>query len=382
MKVAIIGLGERIATVFLNLKAVAGDKISLVGWADPVEQPYGLQRFTEAGQAFTDHREMLRVLKPDAVMIGSPNHLHLEHIADSLAAGCRVFSEKPVVITPEQSWVAAELLRTYGQDRFIVGLVLRCSRVFRSAMAHVQSGELGKQVSMEANEHLHPEHGGFITRNWRRHDKYSGGHLLEKCCHDIDLLQAILGGRVLKAASFGGRSIFTPANAAQATTDSRYRTWRGGWEGTNESPFTVDGDVLDHQVFIAEMEGGARLTFHANNHSTSQRRWRLCGTKGVWDSDFATGHTRTQDAFGEAVEVVPSTAGGGHYGSDEAMAKDLAATWLEGKPFPVPTRAAIEAGLAAMGIDQARREGRIFDLAPWWQKLDAILGSQRAANHA
>ena len=380
MRLAIIGFGSRISHVFANLKAVAGDRLQLVGWADVDAKPPGLTRVPEAGRGFTDHREMLATLRPDAVMIGSPNHLHLTHIRDALEAGAKVFSEKPVVITPEESWEAAHLLAKYGQERFLVGLVLRSSPLFRKALATVRSGRIGKPVSMEANELLSPEHGGFIARDWRRHRAYSGSHLLEKCCHDIDLHQALLGGRIVRAASFGGRSVFVPENQTMKTGE-RYGTWSARW-GTDPggNPFTAESDIVDHQVFVAEVEGGARLSFHCNNHVPfGQRRWVLCGVKGAWESDFDNGRIRIQEAFGTAEVIEPPANGGGHYGADTAMAQDLYDAWFKGTAFPVPTRAAIEAGLAAMGIDQAQRTGTVFDLTPWWAKLDAILGKPEAA---
>lgn len=389
MRIAIIGLGGRISGVAANVvKAAkaANQHITWVGFADPMEKPIGLKTLPDIGPGYRDHREMLQAVKPDAVMIGSPNHLHLEHIRDSLAAGCKVFSEKPVVISVEESWQAAELLKQYGQDKFLVGLVLRSSPLFRTAMELIASGRLGTAVSMEANELLGPEHGAFIARDWRRLRKYSGSHILEKCCHDIDLLQALLGGRIRKVASFGGRAVFTPENTAIAkahvSRGERYTAWKSGWaaESTDDS-FTADSDIVDHQVFSAEMETGAKLTFHCNNQSAfGQRRWVWCGQQGAWESDFATGTWRVQEVFGKPEVHVPAGSDGGHYGADDAMAADLVATWFTGKPFPVPTRAAIEAGLAAMGIDQAQREGRVVDLTPWWAKLDALLGA--APRHA
>ena len=129
-------------------------------------------------------------------------------------------------------------------------------------------------------------------------------------------------------------------------------------------------------MVCAELEGGAKLTFNLNNHGAwSQRRWLICGTKGTWESDLGTGKSRYQGVFAQPELSEPPAVGGGHYGADEQMSADLLATWLDGATFPVPTRAAIEAGLAAMGIDQAQREGRIVDLTPWWKKLDGILGA-------
>ncbi len=46
---------------------------------------------------------------------------------------------------------------------------------------------------MEFNETLDFNHGGYIMGDWRRLQRYSGTHLLEKCCHDIDLVNWITG---------------------------------------------------------------------------------------------------------------------------------------------------------------------------------------------
>ena len=50
-------------------------------------------------------------------------------------------------------------------------------------------------------------------RDWRRLEKYSGGFMLEKCCHDIDLYNSIVGDRPSRVISFGGRNNFIPSEA-------------------------------------------------------------------------------------------------------------------------------------------------------------------------
>jgi predicted dehydrogenase len=376
MDVAIIGLGMRIAGVWKHLHAAAGGRIRLIAHADPA--PTGLRVLhdagLDAGHAYTDHRVLLRERKPDAILIGSPNHLHLDHLRDALMTGCRVFTEKPVVISPEETWAAAGLIAQHGAERVQVGLVLRSSPFFRTVQAHL--GALGALVSMEANEHLPPEHGGFLMRDWRRQRAWSGSHILEKCCHDIDLLQAV-AGRVVRTASFGGRSIFTAANRHLEDGPSgarRYRDWWRGWNGTDDV-FTSDGDILDHQVAICETERGVRFTFHLNNHAADrQRRWLLIGVEGALEGDFALPTARLRRVYEEPRQItIGDGRGDGHYGADAAMAADLAACWLDGRPFPVPAKAALEAGLACMAIDQAQRTGSIVDSREWLARLDTIL---------
>lgn len=383
---AIIGLGGRISGVAANVLARTKN-LRLVGYADP--GPIGAENLRkkgiDPGQGFTDHEAMLATLKPDHVMIGSPNHLHLTHITAALQSGAHVFSEKPVVITPEETWAAADLLKRHGQERFLVGLVLRSSPLFRAVHGAIAAGAIGRPVSMEANELLTPEHGGFIARDWRRFRKYSGSHILEKCCHDLDLHQAVLGSRIVRAASFGGQAIFTPENRGlmdAGADEKRYRKWGDGWrDAAAADPFTSGSEVLDHQVVIAECENGARLSFHLNNHSPfGQRRWVVCGVTGAIESDFATGKVRCQAVYGESRDLLqPGKGEDGHYGADTAMAQDLVDAWFHGKPFPVPTKAALEAGLAAMLIDRAQIEGRVADGAAELAKLDRLLLASAAA---
>lgn len=385
LTIAVAGLGSRIACVIGNLVRAAPGRIRLVGYADP--DPRGLESLRkqgiEAGPAYTDLARLIAEQKPDAVMVGSPNHLHLGFIRVGLEAGCRVFSEKPVVVDRAQSLEVARLIAVHGQDRLQVGLVLRSSPLFQTVRTALAQ-RVGQLVSFEANEHLSPEHGGFIMRDWRRLRAYSGSAILEKCCHDFDLYNALAGARASRVSSFGGRRIFTPANRQmEAVTNpdgtQRYRSWRGGWAGIQEV-FTSDGDILDHQTALVEFANGVQLAFHSNTHAAGQRRWRLCGTGGTVESDFSTGQVRWMPAYGKPEDLPITTAtggpGDGHYGADEQMGRDLAACWLDGAAFPVPAQAAIEAGLLCMAIDQAQRTGTVVDLASWWAELDAALGGQ------
>ena len=376
--IGIIGLGGRISGVANNIMD-QDQRFRLVGYADPT--PFGADRLRHehAAQAFTDAEEMVSTLKPDAILIGSPNHLHLEHLEIALGSGAKVFCEKPVVLNEDETWRAAELLREHGQERFLVGLVLRSAWLFETVMEQIANGTIGDIISMEANELLFPDHGAFLMRDWRRLRKYVGSYILEKCCHDIDLYQALCGSRIRRIASFGGRNIFTAEHRdlEQHPEAERYGRWREGWSsGPKTMLCDSDGDVLDHQLAAMECENGARISFHSNTHSAwHQRRWVICGHRGTIECDLATTSGRIQAVFGEEQAFTPpeSSSAASHYGADQRMAAAVKASWLEGAEFPVPTRAALEAGLAAMGMDRAQRSGQIVDLSDTWQRFDAII---------
>jgi len=378
--IAVAGLGRRIATVIRHL-AAAAPNIRIVGHADPA--PTGLsmleKRGIEAGPAYADVETMLAETKPDLLMVGSPNHLHLDHISAGLAAGARVFSEKPVVRTEEETWALARLLREHGQTSVLVGLVLRSAPLV-AAVTRTLRDRLGPLVSFEGNEHLHPEHGGFLMRDWRRHEAHGGSFLLDKCCHDFDLYRLFAGALPARIASFGGRSIFTPENEALQTRthpggEPAYTLWRPGWNG-GESVFRSDADVADNQVVLVEYENGVRLSFHANSHAgLMQRRWYFAGLDGALEADLVTNRLTFRDAMGAnppETEEFPASIEG-HYGSDAQMGRDLAAHLLDGAPFPVQVRDAMIAGLTVMAADRAMREGSVVDCRPLWERLEREL---------
>ncbi|MGV8995363.1 MAG: Gfo/Idh/MocA family protein [Parvibaculaceae bacterium] len=383
LNIAVAGLGQRIAVVLRHLIAAA-PQARIVAYVDP--EPYGLPSLTKrsigVGTSYGDVTTMLAETKPDLFVIGSPNHLHLDHIKAGLAAGVRIFTEKPVVRTEDETWELARLLREHGETSVLVGLVMRSSPLTKAVAALIAQGRLGQLVSMEGNEHLHPEHGAFLMRDWRRRQEFGGSFLLDKCCHDFDIYRSFIGSLPKRVASFGGRTIFTSENGARLIGPTyedgtaAYTVWRKGWNTSNTS-FGSDADVTDHQVVIVEYENGVRLSFHANTHAgLPQRRWYFAGTDGAIEADLVSDHLQIRDALGlKPAEQVPvETGSGGHDGMDPAMGRDLAAHLLDGKPFPVNAYDAIVAGLTVMAIDRAMRTNTVVDCGPMWARLHKELG--------
>jgi predicted dehydrogenase len=378
-RIVVAGLGRRIATVIRHL-VNAAPNMRIVGYVDP--SPFGAGMLEKAGIAtgssFSDVETMLAECTPDLLMVGSPNHLHLEHIKVGLSAGVRIFSEKPVVRTEEETWQLADLLKTHGSDRVLVGLVLRSSPLVRAVTAKLN--DLGTLISMEGNETLHPEHGGFLMRDWRRAQEHGGSFLLDKCCHDFDLYALFTRSRPRRVTSFGGRRIFTDQHADLADKKYQggepvYSLWQPGWNGSNNI-FGSDANVTDHQTALIEYENGVQLAFHANTHSgIPQRRWYLSGTKATIEADLVSNRLTFADSFLEGEATVETVEGNAdeHFGSDPAMGRDLAAHLLEGAPFPVNVKDAMIAGLTVMAVDKAMKTGSVVDCSALWEKLDQCL---------
>jgi predicted dehydrogenase len=380
-RIGVIGLGQRIAHVLAAMQEV-GWRLEIAGQADPA--PVGAPILAAAGIAqgarFETPAELLAHGPYDLVMIGTPNHLHFEHLNLALDAGWPVFAEKPIVRTQAESLALAARLAAGGTPPLFIGLVMRSMPIVREVLARVDRGELGEVVSIDATEHLPAEHGGYLARNWRRKAAWGGSYLLDKVCHDFDIFGRIAGARPARLASFGGRRIFTAERA-----DTAPRHWDNGeaayafdpgWQGANDA-FQSDMDVTDHQTAMIEYENRVRLSFHANSHvGLTERRWYVAGTEGTLIADLVRNRLMVRRAlsrarperidFGERTEDA-------HNGADQAMARDLLATLQDSAAFPVTPFDSLEAGLTVMAIDEAMASGEVLDCRPMWARYDAAM---------
>src|SRR5580692_11428784 len=209
LRLGIIGLGQRIAHV-LKACAEVGWKFEIAGYVDP--QPVGLSILQEAGiaegRSYKDTGTFFADGPFDLVLIGSPNHLHYEHLAAAFEAGFPIFCEKPIVRTEEETFALARHLSAKKIPPLYIGLVMRSMPIVREVIARVDSGALGEIVSLDTTEHLPPEHGGYLARNWRRKQEWGGSFMLDKVCHDFDIFGRLVGARPACVASFGGKRIF------------------------------------------------------------------------------------------------------------------------------------------------------------------------------
>ncbi|WP_420860031.1 Gfo/Idh/MocA family protein [Marivivens marinus] len=376
MKVATAGIGLRAGHVLSVLKETMPE-VEFVGFYDP--QPTHLEMIGEDVPRFGSVEEMLATTKPDLYFVGSPNRFHLEQIRAGLEADVpHIFTEKPVVVSIPETMELARLLHTHGgASRVMVGLVLRYSQHMVDLRAALGAGVLGQIASLEANEHIGPYHGAFFMRDWRRKVEHSGGFMLEKCCHDLDLYNMITASRPARVASFGGRRSFLPDYAPASNAEAEiFHVKKSVWDSTDD-PFRSDGDIIDFQTAILSYESGASLAFHTNlNVPDEHRRFCVIGAKGMAEGDFMRGYLKVTQRDGTVYADHDYTSGdrarqGHHYGADHMMAEDIAA-YLRGQTgaLPVSIVDALEAGVAALALDEARVKGQVVDLTDTWAEFD------------
>lgn len=373
IRIGLIGAGIRLRDICKRLLAEDSRlQIGVVFDPDPVSVEHarkelgGVWRQAESAEAVCADATI------DWVMIGSWNCHHAAHAIEALKADKHVFCEKPLATTLEDCLRVRDAVRRTSRH-FVFGLVLRYSPHYQFLRSLLSRGEVGRLTSFEFNETLTARHGAYINGNWRRRSQNAGSHILEKCCHDLDLANWMVDSLPTRVASFGGRSIFVPDNAVlhqQLAEDgvSPFSTWT---DHLSLDPFTAGGDILDHQVIILEYANGVRATFHTSTASAlPERRFYLLGTHGSIRADAYDGSVTWARIGQESLtQRFQSSRSNGHAGGDERMVKCLAATMLEGTAALAGIDEAIRSAVVAFSIDQAQASGEVVSLEATWAKV-------------
>jgi len=366
------GMGLIIVKSLLSLD----ERLQLTGIYDPNENSVKktLEEIKPQPNVYDSYQKLVADPEIDWVMIASWNNFHKEQTVAAFEAGKNVFCQKPLATNIDDCKAMYDAWKKSGK-MFNIGFTLRYSPHYRKIKQLLNDGIVGKITSMEFNETLDFNHGGYIHGDWRRLRKYAGTHLLEKCCHDIDLVNWMVESRASRAASFGGTDFFVPENEKHVERIGQnedgvkaYVTWGGL---VAENPFTADKDIVDNQVAIIEYENNVRATFHTNcNAGIPERRMYILGTEGAIRADVLTGKIETKRiGFDTQIEDASSDSSGGHGGGDEILVAELAESMLTGKTPAVSLKEGLEASVTSFAIDDALDTGKVVDVEPYWKKV-------------
>jgi predicted dehydrogenase len=399
----VAGAGSR-GNVYASYSEQFPAELKIVGFAEPI--PFRSNRFARrygipADRQFTTWEEIFRQEKfADAVIITTPDALHYGPAMAALEKGYDLLLEKPIA----QSWQQCSdiMNRAIANDRIVaICHVLRYAPFFRKMKEVVDSGALGRMVSIQLIEpvqHIHMSH-SFVRGNWRN-SKESNPMLLAKSCHDLDLLLWLTGKHCVRVSSFGALTWFKKENAPAGSTNRctdgcavegscpysalkvyyREKTWLHHMDLPAEGDkgpailehlkngpygrcvYRCDNDVVDHQVVSMEFEGETTANFNMEAHTSyAGRRIRIMGTEGdiVGDekdllvSNFKSGKTVRWNVDEAA------TSASGHGGGDYGLAHAFVQAVSQHNPAPLSTTiaSAMESHLMAFRAEESRAEG-------------------------
>lgn len=351
-KLGFIGTGGR-STVYAEEYARLPQEIEIAALADPSpakrQAMLGHVKLAAPPAEYDDWRDLHRNHPDlDGVVICSPNHLHAEHAVPFLERGLPVALEKPLATTPGDCERILDAERANG-GRTLLGFVLRSTPFYRTLHQLVRAGAVGAVASINATEHVRWTVSSLLLRSaWRRYQRTSGGTMLEKCCHDLDILNWMTGSRPVSLNSYGGRLMFSPnpslpdtCEGCKVAADCNYyytprRDDRGEagdkrlhrfLEDNSACIYNVDKDVADVQNVNIEYENGAVVTFlYALNvgGSRGSRAIGINGTKGcVWGDIDQMKVTHYSNTLDKETEHKLVSDGSGHGGGDRGHALEL-----------------------------------------------------------
>lgn len=372
IKVAVIAAGSRSVHVVGNLLRDSGNMVEVAAVFDPdrseMERACGIWEQKNA-RLCASAEEAIRTPGVAWVMIFSPNVNHIEHVEAAFRAGKDVFCEKPLATTLEDCEKMYRLYRDSGR-RFATGFVLRYAPIYRKVKELLDSGRFGRILAVDANENIPPFHGAYIMCNWRRFSRFAGPHILEKCCHDLDLLNWFIGSLPSKAAAFGSREFFVPENENLRKEYPRevFSRWRDAH--AVDSPFTSEKDLIDTQTGIFQYRNGVKVMFQATmSNAIPERRMYFSCTRGTLIVELYSSTLR-YSLLGEEGERVLRFDGDGHGGGDDHIMKELFEIMRDGGQPKCGGNEGLESAVATLAYDRSMRENRIVDLEEVWKRLD------------
>ena len=371
IRVAVISTGSRAVSVVKHLLEDSNRQVEIAAVYDPdkSEMAYAKGKWeSPETKECSSSAEAIAAPGVEWVMVFSPNATHKQYILEAFAAGKHVFSEKPLATSIQDCIEIYDAYRKSGL-RFATGFVLRYSPVYRRVRELLDSGKFGKIISIDANENITPSHGSYIMMNWRRHTALAGPHILEKCCHDLDLINWFVGSKVTRGASFGGKNFFLPEN------DGLRAKYPGktflGWRDPHAiaTPFNDDNDLMDNQTSIFEYRNQVRVQFQCTmSNAIPERRMYFSCSEGTIEVELYAGTVRWK-TLGVPERHEVNFKCDGHGGGDEFIMKELFATMTTGVPPKCSGDEGLESAVVAMGLDTAAKTGQVFDYEPIWKQL-------------
>lgn len=216
-----LGAGAR-GNVYGNFALANPDKMDIIGVAEPIpfrNDKYSAKHNIEKDNRFVTWEHVFNRPKfADAVIISTPDNLHYGPCMAALEKGYDVLLEKPIAPTEKE---CRDILALAKKKNRIVAVchVLRYAPYFQDLRTLIQSGKLGKVVSIQHLEpihHIHMSH-SYVRGNWHN-SKATTPIILAKSCHDLDIVKWMLGKRARKIQAFGSLSWFKKENAPAGST--------------------------------------------------------------------------------------------------------------------------------------------------------------------
>ncbi|TDD72365.1 Gfo/Idh/MocA family oxidoreductase [Jiangella aurantiaca] len=421
VRLLVIGAGNRGGQAYAGWCLRHPEAAVVTGIADRDEErlaAVGDVHGVPAEHRYGDWRTALSGPGPwDAVIVTTPDRMHVDPTLRALELGYDVLLEKPIAPTPSE----LDRLIAAAKDRpgaITVSHVMRYTPFFNALKRLLDEGHIGDLQGVQHAEHIaywHFAH-SYVRGNWHRAAD-SSPMLLAKACHDLDILRWLVGSPCIAVSSFGDRRHFRIENAPPGSTDrcidgcavaascpynahrfyveqlAGVETWPVSVITSDPSPegrlkalretdygrcvYRMDNDVVDHQTTSLRYANGVTASLVVS--AFTERNTRLItmmGSHGEINADLDAGRIEVVrfGASGPTVAGLPpaeryvervSGGHGGHSGGDAGLTADFAER-IRRRRAGLPVQAApsafeesLESHWVAFAAERSRQNGTV-----------------------
>ncbi|MEZ6191829.1 MAG: Gfo/Idh/MocA family oxidoreductase [Phycisphaerales bacterium] len=247
-------------------------RVRMQYWADYLAGAYG---FRDAPMFHAGEFDaMLERTRPDTVIVASMDCTHDDYIVRALEHGCDVVTEKPMTTDAEKARRILDAVERTGRD-LCVTFNYRYRPDATVVREVIQSGAIGRPVSVNLQWYLDTSHGADYFRRWHREKDKSGGLIIHKASHHFDLVNFWIDDWPETVMAMGDLKFYGRENARQRGKTYDYDRYTGVPQAKSD-PFALmlDGNGSDASL------------------------------KGLYlDAEAETGYLRDRNVFGDNITI-------------------------------------------------------------------------------
>ena len=400
----ILGAGSR-GCSYGAYAAEYPDQLQVVAIAEPRadrREQLARQLHVPEEMCFSSWQELLnRPRIADCAFVCTLDDDHTAPAVKAMEKGYHLLLEKPMSNTEEECRRIVQTAREL-ERKLAVCHVLRYTPFFMKLRELIEDGQIGEVTTINQIENVgywHQAH-SFVRGNWRT-VRETSPMLLQKSCHDMDIILWLMGKNCLRVQSFGSLRHFTPENAPEGAPgrcldgcphaescpyyapklylDMSLTGWpvdvittdlseEGRRKALEEGPYGrcvyhCDNDVVDRQVVNLEFEGGAVATFTMTGLTADfSRQLKIFGTEGQIQADMGTKEI-VLHRFGEEKQTIPvEAARSGHGGGDFGILRDFLHVLRHGGESRTSAAVSLQSHLICFAAERSRTEHLVVEL--------------------
>lgn len=370
---AVLGFGAR-GQLYANLLIKEGAKLTAICDINPVRINDGIRDFKlEEEQCYLNDQDFFAKGRLARLLVLSTlDQNHYEQTLQAIELGYDILLEKPIACSlneVEEIYAAA----TKHQTKIFICYVLRYAPFFMEIKSLLDSGKFGEIATINLTEHVgywHQAH-SFVRGNWRNAQE-STPMIVQKCCHDLDIISWFMGNDPKYVSSMGELMLFkkenAPKNAAKYCFACQYRhtcpyenshfykkyPWwikQVGWYSgdlddkkaieevlkNTDNPYSrcvyyCDNTVVDHQVTNIYYQNGAtaHLTMTAFSNDTYRDIHVHCTFGEIYGNMIENVlHCKLFRGEKWTVDLNKNEGIAGHGGGDALMIHQLMQSYLD-----------------------------------------------------